>query len=67
MKVEGLIKVLEQFNPKAEVILSADEEGNGYNPMGDVDAHGSLGSIILYPNNAVQLVWNEDCSELEVE
>jgi len=32
MKVKELIKQLKMLNPNFEVILSKDEEGNGYSP-----------------------------------
>ena len=33
MKVENLIKLLQEMNPEAEVLLSHDEEGNEYGPQ----------------------------------
>lgn len=36
MKVKELIELLSELNPKLEVIMAKDGEGNGYSP---VDAH----------------------------
>lgn len=37
MKVKELIKLLSACDPKAEVIMQKDGEGNGYSPLSAVD------------------------------
>ena len=36
MKVKELIEILSKCNPDADVVLSRDEEGNGYGSLSDV-------------------------------
>ncbi len=38
MKVKALMKLLEGCDPKADVILQKDAEGNGYSPLRGADA-----------------------------
>jgi hypothetical protein len=39
MKVKELIKELEQYDQELEVILSSDEEGNGYSPLSGIEGN----------------------------
>jgi hypothetical protein len=36
MKIRELIEMLQEFDQELEVIMSNDEEGNGYSPLSDV-------------------------------
>jgi len=36
MKVKELVNLLEKCDPEAEVIISRDEEGNGFSPLYEV-------------------------------
>lgn len=38
MTVAQLIKCLQSENPKAQVVLQKDSEGNGYSPLSGADA-----------------------------
>jgi hypothetical protein len=40
MTVQQLIKYLQQRDPKATVLVSRDEEGNGFSPLVEVDGGG---------------------------
>ena len=44
MKVKDLKKLLKNFDNNDEVILSRDEEGNGYSPLDDVVAMVYVGN-----------------------
>lgn len=47
MKVKELIEILEDCNPEDEVILSSDEEGNSFHPLGGVQ-YGSIEELNYY-------------------
>lgn len=40
MTIKQLISYLEKRDPKATVLVSRDEEGNGFSPLVEVDAGG---------------------------
>ena len=51
MTVKELIKELKKCDPKAQVILQKDSEGNGFSPLFDVD-----GDCIYVPDST----WSGD-------
>ena len=51
MKIKALIAALQRVvneNPNATVVLSTDNEGNGYAPLMDVEQYGK--KVILWPS-----------------
>jgi hypothetical protein len=40
MKVNQLLKLLEKADPKADVILSSDQEGNSFHLLSGVESEG---------------------------
>lgn len=56
MKVKDLIERLRELNQDSEVILPIDNEGNGYNALGD------FGYGIYYDDEMYSTEWSaEDC------
>lgn len=51
MKIGHLIKILNTFNPKAEIYLSTDSEGNSYGTIGNTSfgEDDEKGFYVLYP------------------
>lgn len=39
MKIKELIEELKKYDPEAEVVLSADEEGNSFSPLEDIEGN----------------------------
>ena len=56
MKVKELIEELEKLNPEKEVILSKDEEGNGFIPLSAV----SDNAVYVSEYNEI---WPEELTE----
>ena len=72
MRVRELIAALKQYNPDSEVLTAADEEGNSFNTVYELDLayvdnyeleHNSIESVHL----AEDLVDDSDLDELDPE
>lgn len=60
MKVKELLKLLEGYDPKAEVILQKDAEGNGYSPLEGVDDEAVYVADNSWSGNVYDTKWTAD-------
>jgi hypothetical protein len=65
MLIKDLIKQLESYEaPEMPVLVSRDEEGNGYHDIGEIACDNS--HITIYPNNSTEYDMDEDGNWHEV-
>lgn len=64
MKVSELIEFLKKENPEAEVLLSSDEEGNGYEPADGGFAIGNFDEEEKSPFSVKEQIYHADASKL---
>jgi len=60
VKVKELLKLLEGYDPKAEVILQKDAEGNGYSPLEGVDDEAVYVADNSWSGNVYDTKWTAD-------
>ena len=61
MKVKQLKHLLEKCNDSDEVVLSTDEEGNGFSPLSDVERGMTYSP--LYGTTAIQELTDDDIAQ----
>lgn len=65
MKVKELIKLLEGFDPKAEVILQKDSEGNGYSPLYGADPYAVYVEDSIWSGEVYDTRWTAEDAGME--
>ena len=55
MKVKEALKILQTLNPEADIILSADSEGNYYDHLKDIETNS-----IYYIEQVYSLDWSHE-------
>lgn len=58
MKVKDLMKILAACDPKSEVILQKDGEGNGYSPLAGADPDAIYVSDSTWSGDVYSADWN---------
>lgn len=67
MKVKELIDLLEKCDPRAEVIMQRDPEGNGYSPLSVVDGDAVYVPDTDWSGEVYSTDWSADDAAMDEE